>query len=373
MKIQNALAMVQIGRGLRVDFGNSHTKNFRSSDELQKQRVLAASRIATDRESFIASLRDNDFFFVPEFEITKIVDLNVDVRDVRPNDFDVDFLKTNRNFGFLEQDEDPQSRSPRKTILDDEPREEVFESFSEDAIMLDFEASGEGSGVDPMTTEATLTTTEEITTIVELWSSLSADGELPTTTTGIQTTIQTSTTHAPQTRFNPIDKAAFFGNPVTTERNQQITSLIQINEQALEVPPSVDVQCSAKNICVEFTKSYLVQHWHMEKWWGLHFSELCNELHVYEDDTTFKMCLGDENTSDFLNCGTQLSTNATHAVFSNHVTHFYPQQSVTPGLEVGTFGTQKIFEWKCSYPLQMVHSSDVLYKYYRTIRITARI
>ena len=43
--------------------------------------------------------------------------------------------------------------------------------------------------------------------------------------------------------------------------------------------------------------------------------------------------------------------------------HFFPEQSVTPGLEVGTFGTQKIFEWKCSYPLQMVHSSDALYKY----------
>ena len=75
------------------------------------------------------------------------------------------------------------------------------------------------------------------------------------------------------------------------------------------------------------------------------------------------MCLGDENTSDFLNCGTQFSTNATHAIFSNHVTHFFPEQSETPGLEVGTFGTQKIFEWKCSYPLQMVHSSDALYKY----------
>ena len=58
---------------------------------------------------------------------------------------------------------------------------------------------------------------------------------------------------------------------VTTERNQPITSLVQINESALEVAPSVEVQCSAKNICVEFTKSYLVQHWHMEKWWGLHF------------------------------------------------------------------------------------------------------
>ena len=117
----------------------------RSLEELQKQRVRAASRIATDRESFIANLRKNNFFAVPEFEITKIVDLNVDLRDVRPNDIDVDFLKMNRGFGFLESD-DPQSRSPRKTILDDEPREEVFESFSEEAIELDFEASGEGSG-----------------------------------------------------------------------------------------------------------------------------------------------------------------------------------------------------------------------------------
>ena len=147
---------------------------------------------------------------MPEFEITKIVDLNVDLRDVRPNDFDVDFLKTE----FL--DEDPQRRSPRKTVLNDEPREEVFESFSEEAIVVDFEASGEGSGVDPMTTEATLTTTElettEKITIVELWSSLSGEEELATTTTtGIQTTM--TTTEALQTRFNPIDKAAFFGNP----------------------------------------------------------------------------------------------------------------------------------------------------------------
>jgi hypothetical protein len=135
---------------------------------------------------------------------------------VRPNDFDVDFLTT--DFGLLEQDEDPQSRSPRKTVLDDEPREEVFESFSEEAIYVDFEASGEGSGVDPMTTEATLTTAENIeeSTRVELWTSLSSEEEtmLPTTTTtGIQTTVQTTTTQAPVTRLNPIDKAAFFGNP----------------------------------------------------------------------------------------------------------------------------------------------------------------
>lgn len=198
-------------------FSREKYKSHRSSDEqLQRQRVLAASRVATDRESFIASLRDNDFFFVPEFEITKIVDFNVDVRDVRPNDFDVDFLTT--DFGLLEQDEDPQSRSPRKTVLDDEPREEVFESFSEEAIYVDFEASGEGSGVDPMTTEATLTTAENIeeSTRVELWTSLSSEEEtmLPTTTTtGIQTTVQTTTTQAPVTRLNPVDKAAFFGNP----------------------------------------------------------------------------------------------------------------------------------------------------------------
>ena len=137
---------------------------------------------------------------------------------MRPNDFDVDFLKT--DFEFLEQDEDPQSRSPRKTVLDDEPREEVFESFSEEAIFVDFEASGEGSGADPMTTEATLTTTEalEETTIVELWSSLAGKEEtmLPTTTTTettLRTTFKTTTTKAPETRLNLIDKAAFFGNP----------------------------------------------------------------------------------------------------------------------------------------------------------------
>ncbi|CAG5109460.1 Oidioi.mRNA.OKI2018_I69.chr2.g3993.t1.cds [Oikopleura dioica] len=246
MKTNTVLATVlaQAASGLRVDFGNNDSKSYRSLDELQKQRVRAASRIATDRESFIANLRKNNFFAVPEFEITKIVDLNVDLRDVRPNDIDVDFLKMNRGF-------------------------------------------------------------------------------------------------------------------VTTESNQPITSVIKIENEALSIAPSVDVQCSAKTICVEFTKSYLAQHWHEDKWWGLHFSQLCNELHVYEDATTFKMCLGDENTSDFLNCGTNLNTNATHAVFSNHVTHFFPDRSSTAGLEVGTFGTQKIFEWKCTYPLQMVHSSEV--------------
>ena len=72
----------------------------------------------------------------------------------------------------------------------------------------------------PATTEkSTVEWMEEKTTRLELWSTQNGyDGE-ESTTSGIYTTSGTTTlepiqtTQNPETRFNPIDKAAFFGNP----------------------------------------------------------------------------------------------------------------------------------------------------------------
>ena len=82
------------------------------------------------------------------------------------------------------------------------------------------------AGSDPLTTESPLTTEkstvewmEEKTTRLELWSTQNGyEAEESTTseiytTSGTTTLEPTQTTQNPETRFNPIDKAAFFGNP----------------------------------------------------------------------------------------------------------------------------------------------------------------
>ena len=105
----------------------------------------------------------------------------------------------------------------------------------------------------------------------------------------------------------------------------------------------VEIQCKADTMCVKFSKSYLVNHWTVDEWWGLHFAALCNEIQIAETETDFQMCVG-SGTKNFLNCGTKMETNGTHVTFSNNVTHFYPTEvNHRNRINVRSFQTEKVF------------------------------
>ena len=124
--------------------------------------------------------------------------------------------------------------------------------------------------------------------------------------------------------------------------NRVITARPKIDDIPEENP--VVVQCKADTMCVKFSKSYLAQHWSVDEWWGLHFSELCNEIQIAETLDHFQMCIG-KGPKNFLSCGTKMSINETYAVFANNVTHFYPTDSLDGETQINVrgFEAEKVF------------------------------
>ena len=136
------------------------------------------------------------------------------------------------------------------------------------------------------------------------------------------------------------------GRPIMRVADNNPTRVITARPKMDDIPEEspVVVQCKADTMCVKFSKSYLAQHWSVDEWWGLHFSELCNEIQIAETLDHFQMCIG-KGPKNFLSCGTKMSINETHAVFANNVTHFYPTDSLDGETQINVrgFEAEKVF------------------------------